>query len=218
MVHFVFSHYGPCGWGGGGGYPPPPVVYGHSNSSGGGGGWIWGPGKPQPSENFGTNLKTENFPRRNNPPLYLLSRKAAPDNPKPQNDSSQSHAKKPPPPPQKIFFAPTVWQVKYNIYYPVVWQCVLGVVLYRQRPPPRQDSLTTQQMGPRITGGPLPTAPRQCGSALQESRCPLPPGGVAVYCRNCSAHCPEAVRQCWDVYLDLGICDQRLQWDATATP
>ena len=42
----------------------------------------------------------------------------------------------------------------------------------------------------------LPTAPKQCGSALQESRCPLPPGGEVVYCRSSPAHYPQAVRQC----------------------
>ena len=66
------------------------------------------------------------------------------------------------------------------------------------------------------------TAPEQCGSALQgfrslgsdcllgrtqcppswwaralqEFHCPQPPDGVAVHCRTCTAHCPQAVRQC----------------------
>ena len=42
----------------------------------------------------------------------------------------------------------------------------------------------------------MPTAPRQWGSALQEVRCPLPPGSEVVYCRRSTAHCPQAVRQC----------------------
>ena len=46
---------------------------------------------------------------------------------------------------------------------------------------------TTQQC---IAGIALPTAPGQCGSALQELHCPLPPGSVAVHCRSCTAHCP----------------------------
>ena len=69
---------------------------------------------------------------------------------------------------------------------------------------------------------PMPTAPRKCGSALQEHRslgsdrllgrtphplswlaralhafhCPPPPSGVAMHCRNCIAYCPQEVRQC----------------------
>ena len=42
----------------------------------------------------------------------------------------------------------------------------------------------------------MPTAPGQWGSALQELQCPLPPGSEAVHCRSCTAHCPQAVRQC----------------------
>ena len=45
-------------------------------------------------------------------------------------------------------------------------------------------------------GVPLPTAPRQCGGALQEFHCPLPLGSEAVQCRSSTAHCPQAVRQC----------------------
>ena len=30
--------------------------------------------------------------------------------------------------------------------------------------------------------------------ALQEFHYPLPPSGVAVHCRSCTAHCPEAMR------------------------
>ena len=41
-----------------------------------------------------------------------------------------------------------------------------------------------------IAGVPLPTAPRQCGSALQEFHCPPPQGGEAVYCMTSAAHCP----------------------------
>ena len=41
-----------------------------------------------------------------------------------------------------------------------------------------------------IEGGPLPTAPRQWGSVLQELHCPLPPGSGAVHCRSSTAHCP----------------------------
>ena len=36
----------------------------------------------------------------------------------------------------------------------------------------------------------------QWACALQEFHCPPPPGGVAVHCRSCTDHCPEAVRQC----------------------
>ena len=42
----------------------------------------------------------------------------------------------------------------------------------------------------------LPTAPKQCGTALQEFYRPLPPGSVAVYCKGSTAHRPHAVRQC----------------------
>ena len=41
-----------------------------------------------------------------------------------------------------------------------------------------------------IEGGPLPTAPRQWGSVMQELHCPLPPGSGAVHCRSFTAHCP----------------------------
>ena len=41
-----------------------------------------------------------------------------------------------------------------------------------------------------IAGVPLPTAPRQCGSALQGFHCPLPPGSAAVHCKSCTSHCP----------------------------
>ena len=47
-----------------------------------------------------------------------------------------------------------------------------------------------------IAGVALPTAPRQCGSALRELRRPLPPGSEAVHCRSSTPHCPRAVRQC----------------------
>ena len=47
-----------------------------------------------------------------------------------------------------------------------------------------------------IAGGPLPTAPGQSGSVLQELHCPLPPSSGAVHCRSSTAHCPQAVRQC----------------------
>ena len=42
----------------------------------------------------------------------------------------------------------------------------------------------------------MPTAPRQCGSVLQEVHCPQPPGSEAVHCRRSTAHYPQAVRQC----------------------
>ena len=42
----------------------------------------------------------------------------------------------------------------------------------------------------------MPTAPRRCGSALQEFHCPLPPGSEVVHCRSCTTHCPQAVGQC----------------------
>ena len=62
-------------------------------------------------------------------------------------------------------------------------------------------------------GAPLPTAPRRCGSAVQEfhcplprrsearctsstAHCPLPPDSVVVQSRSSTAHCPQAVRQC----------------------
>ena len=32
--------------------------------------------------------------------------------------------------------------------------------------------------------------------ALHEFHCPPPPSGVAVHCKNCTAHFPQAVRQC----------------------
>ena len=47
-----------------------------------------------------------------------------------------------------------------------------------------------------IVGVALPTAPRRCGSVLQDVYCPLPQGSAAVYCRSSTAHCPQAVRQC----------------------
>ena len=47
-----------------------------------------------------------------------------------------------------------------------------------------------------LAGVALPFAPRQRGSALQESHCPMPPGSEAVCCRRSTAHCPYAVRQC----------------------
>ena len=46
-----------------------------------------------------------------------------------------------------------------------------------------------------LAGVALPAAPRQGGSALQELQCLLPEGSEAVHCRNCTAHCPQAVRQ-----------------------
>ena len=56
----------------------------------------------------------------------------------------------------------------------------------------------------------MPTAPGQCGNALRELHCPLPPGGETVWCRSSTthlgsesvysrsstAHGPRAVRQC----------------------
>ena len=41
-----------------------------------------------------------------------------------------------------------------------------------------------------VAGFPLPAAPRQCGSALQQLRCPLPPSTVAVHSRSYTARCP----------------------------
>ena len=46
-----------------------------------------------------------------------------------------------------------------------------------------------------IAEGPLPTAPRQWGSLLQEFICPLPPGSEALRCRRSTAPCPQAVEQ-----------------------
>ena len=77
-----------------------------------------------------------------------------------------------------------------------VWLCMTGVPLFRQRPPPGQDSPSPQLVGPCIAGVPLPTAPRRGGIALQELHCPRPPGGVSVHCRSCTAHYPEVVGQC----------------------
>ena len=65
-----------------------------------------------------------------------------------------------------------------------------------QRPPLGQDSPSPQLLGPRVAGVPLPATLRRRGSALQEFRCPLTPGGVAVYSRSCTAQCPPAVSQC----------------------
>ena len=47
-----------------------------------------------------------------------------------------------------------------------------------------------------MAGVALPRAPRHWGSALQELHCLLPEGSEAVHCRNSTAHCPQAVRQC----------------------
>ena len=47
-----------------------------------------------------------------------------------------------------------------------------------------------------IAGVALPTAPRQCGSVLQELHCPLTQGSEAVHYRGCTVRCPQAVRQC----------------------
>ena len=41
----------------------------------------------------------------------------------------------------------------------------------------------------------LPTGPRQSGIVLQELHRPLPPSSEAMRCRNCTIHCPLAVRQ-----------------------
>ena len=59
-------------------------------------------------------------------------------------------------------------------------QCIAGVPIVRQRPPPGQDS----------------RPPSWWGRALQEFHGPLPPGGVALHCRSCTAHCPQAAWQC----------------------
>ena len=69
--------------------------------------------------------------------------------------------------------------------------CCLLQALHRQRPPPGQDSPSPQLVGPRQWGQPSPAV-----ATLQEFHCPLPPGSVAVHCRSCTAHCPQAVRQC----------------------
>ena len=69
-----------------------------------------------------------------------------------------------------------------------------------------------QAVGRCIAEGPLPAAPRQWGSLLQELICPLPLGSEAVHfrrstapcqqgsgaahCKSPTAHCPQAVRQC----------------------
>ena len=74
-----------------------------------------------------------------------------------------------------------------------VRQCIAGGPVFRQRPPHGQDSPSPP--GRCMTGVPLPTAPRQCGRALQELHSPLPLGSGAVQCRSCTAHCPQAVWQ-----------------------
>ena len=71
-----------------------------------------------------------------------------------------------------------------------VWQCIAGVPLFRQPPPPGRDSPSPQLVGPRIARVPLPTAPGWCGSALQELHWPLPLGSGAVRYMSCTAHCP----------------------------
>ena len=76
-----------------------------------------------------------------------------------------------------------------------VRQYIAGVPLSRQRPPPGQVFPSPQLVGPRIAGAALPTAHRQCGSALQEFHCLLPPGSEAVHGRSCTAHCPKTLRQ-----------------------
>ena len=75
-------------------------------------------------------------------------------------------------------------------------------------------------VGPRIAGVPLPTAWGRCGSALQELHCPLPPGSEyheVVYCRSCTAHCPQAVQYtallptaCGQWGLELVLCTATL--------
>ena len=119
-----------------------------------------------------------------------------------------------------------------------LWQCIAGVPLFRRRLPSGQDSPSPELGRPShcncstahrpqavwhcIVGVALPTAPRHCGSALQEFRslgsdrllgrtprppswwalalqefhCPPPPGRVAVHCTSSTAHSPQAVRLC----------------------
>ena len=47
-----------------------------------------------------------------------------------------------------------------------------------------------------IAGVALPTAPKQCGIALQEFDCPLSPGTEVVRCSSSAAHSLQAVRHC----------------------
>ena len=61
-----------------------------------------------------------------------------------------------------------------------VRQCMAGIAL----------SHCPQAVRQCVAIVPLPTAPKQCGSALQELHCPLPPGTKAGYCRICTAPCP----------------------------
>ena len=80
---------------------------------------------------------------------------------------------------------------------------VIGTDFLRRNPQVKMLSLQRpyslhcpQAVRQSIAGAALPTAPRQCGSGLQEWHCPLPPGSEAVHCRSCTAHCSQAVRQC----------------------
>ena len=53
---------------------------------------------------------------------------------------------------------------------------------------PHQHTHSPRPVRQCIAGVTLPAAPRQCGSALQELHCLLPPGSEAVHCRK--FHCP----------------------------
>ena len=74
---------------------------------------------------------------------------------------------------------------------PLPFTCALGQT---SQPLPSGNSASTahcpQAVGQCIARVPLPTAPRQRGSALHELRCPLPPGRGAVCRRSSTAHCP----------------------------
>ena len=71
-----------------------------------------------------------------------------------------------------------------------VRQGTTRIPLFRQRPPPGQDSPSPQLVGQRTAGVPLPTAPRRCGGALQEFHYLLPPGSAAPRCTSSTAHRP----------------------------
>ena len=73
---------------------------------------------------------------------------------------------------------------------------LVGPVLPPHRPyrtirsPPGQDSLSAQ------AGVPGSTSPQALQDTPTTARKPLPPGSRAVHCRSCTAHCPQAMRQC----------------------
>ena len=80
-----------------------------------------------------------------------------------------------------------------------VWRCIVAVPLPTA---PRQCGSALQEFHRPLPPGSVavhcssPTAPKQCGSALQEFHRPLPPGSVAVHCSSSTASCPQAMWQC----------------------